>query len=308
MTVRYDREPGEPLIELLEDGAFLAPLRRPWSVAGVPLDLQFRERDEVHLYCGLTRLVTARRGRGGIRLTASPTYTRQACAHGLFRTWVVDERGFDDALRTYLSGVVVDARWVKKEGLVQASWMALQEPWVTLDREAVLGRSSGEARERALDVDAVRAAHAAVDALSVERGWKRPPAPKGANELDQLAIDDAGRLVLVELKDARSSEVVTAPLQALRYAWEWHEALDAVLPSLRALAAARRRLHLMPQGTPELTGALRAVIAWGEGSPSAEVLRRSLAVKQVVDGHLPPGIGEVEVWSLAGGSRAARLA
>ncbi|MCA9572813.1 MAG: hypothetical protein KC656_33475, partial [Myxococcales bacterium] len=148
----------------------------------------------------------------------------------------------------------------------------------------------------ALEVPAVLAAHEAVAALAAKQGWKRPASPKGANELDQLAIDDRGRLVLVELKDARASEVVTAPLQALRYAWEWHAALDVLLPSLQALRAARMAVGLMPPDTPELTGELRAVVAWGEGSPSPEVLRRLAEVKATVDRHFPPGIPEVEVW------------
>ena len=91
MTVRYDRAPCAALLLLLADGGLLAALRRPWSVAGLPLDLQFREHDEVHLYCGLTRLVAARRRADGVRLAASPTYTSQPCARGLFRTWREDE-------------------------------------------------------------------------------------------------------------------------------------------------------------------------------------------------------------------------
>lgn len=307
MTVRYDRAPSDALLALLEDGGLLEPLRNRWSVAGIPLDLQFREGDEVHLYCGLTRLVAARRQQSGVRLRAAATYTSQTCASALFRSWRVDESGFGEALDGYLTGVVVDQRWVHKEGLVQAAWMDVREPWATLDREAVLGRASTAARASALDAPAVRGAYEAVDALAAAGGWHRPAAPKGANELDQLAVDRQGRLVLVELKDARASEVVTAPLQALRYAWEWHEALPSVLPSLRALLTSRRRLHLVPEGTPELSGELRAIVGWADGSPSVEVHRRMLAVKQVVDAHLPPGIVEVEVWALRAGT-ASRVA
>lgn len=201
----------------------------------------------------------------------------------------------------------MEARWLRKEGLVQAEWMAVREPWVTLDREAVLGRPSSAARAVALDVPAVRAAHDAVHALAVAGRWGRLADPKGANELDQLAVDPEGRLVLVELKAARASEVASAPLQALRYAWEWHDALPTVLPALGALLAARRRLGLIPVGTPDLTGELRVVVAWGEGNPSAEVHRRMLAVKEIVDAHMPPGSGGIEVWSLPGGT-PARLA
>jgi hypothetical protein len=298
---RYDRAPSPALLALLDTGRLLAPLRHPWNVAGVPLDLQFREGDEVHLYCGLTRLVAARRHAGGVSLDASPAYKGQPCAVGLFRVWRDGEHGLDEALRTYLDGVAVDPRWVRKEGLVQAAWMGISEPWVTLDREAVIGRTSTAARDQALDVPAVRSAFEAVDALAVAGGWKRPAAPKGSNELDQLAVDPEGRLVLVELKAASSGEVAVAPLQALRYVWEWHAALDAVLPALRALLTARRAVGLVPESTPDLTGALRAVVAWADGSPSAEVQRRLCDVKRVVDAHLPDDVGEIEVWSLPDG-------
>lgn len=301
MTARYARAPSDDLLALLDDGGLLAPLRAPWSVAGVPLDLQFREGDEVYLYCGLTRLVTARRTRQGVSLTAAATYTRQRCAQALFRPWSRTDPGFGDALATYLGGVEVDDRWVAREGGVQAAWMAVHTPWVTLDREAVVGRASTGARAEALEAPAVQAAFDAVDALAVAGGWQRPSPPKAANELDQLAVDPEGRLVLVELKHARAGEVVTAPLQALRYVWEWHAEVRALLPSLNALLDARRRVGLVPAGTPALDGRLRAAIAWGEGSPSAEVMRRMREVKALVEGFLPDGIAEVEVWALADG-------
>ncbi len=79
-----------------------------------------------------------------------------------------------------------------------------------------------------------------------------------------------------------------------------------MLPSLRALLAARRRVGLVPDGTPDLTGELRTVVAWADGSPSVEVHRRMLAVKRVVDAYLPAGIKEVEVWALPGGNPARR--
>jgi len=295
---RYNRAPSGALLDLLNDDALLAPLLRTWNVAGLPLDLHFRENDELHLYCGLTRLVTASLKPGGVSLDADETYTEQPCAAELFRLWPTTASDFGDALAAYLADVQVGPRWVSKEGRVQAAWMAVEDPWVTLDREAVIGRESSKVRQQALDVSAVQAAFAVVDQLTIAKGWARPEIPKGANKLDQLAIDPTGRLVLVELKDAGSSEVVTAPLQALRYVWEWHAEVKSLLPSLNALVDARKRVGLAPPSTPDLNGQLRVAIAWGEGAPSAEVLRRMRAVKAIVDAHLPDGVAEVEVWAL----------
>lgn len=298
MTARYDRAPSVELLRQLEEGGLLAPLRRRWSVADVPLDLQFREHDEVHLYCGLTRLVSARRRAAGVRIDAHPTYKNQPCANGLFRRWSEGEHGFGEALAEYLGRVVVAPQHVLKEGAVQAAWMAVQEPWVTLDREAVIGRDSSASRDAALDAAEVQAAFDAIDVLAVAEGWRRPAPPKSANELDQLAIDAEGRLVLVELKDARSGEVAVAPLQALRYAWEWHNAIGGLLVPLGKVLDARRKVGLVPGHVGSLNGKLRVAVAWGQGSPSTEVQRRLRETKRIADANLPSGITEIEVWAL----------
>ena len=141
MTTRYNRAPSEDLLYHLVGDGLLAPLLRPWTVAGLPLDLQFREGDEVHLYCGLTRLVRAKKDRHEISLSAYKTYQQQPCAAQLFRKWLPTDSGFGEALAAYLADVQVGAQWVSGEGLVQAAWMAVQNPWVTLDREAVIGRA-----------------------------------------------------------------------------------------------------------------------------------------------------------------------
>ena len=67
--------------------------------------------------------------------------------------------------------------------------------------------------------------------------WRMPPNPKDRLKLDQLAVDPAGNLVLLELKDASgsSSEVYYAPFQLLQNAWEWHQALNGVRRSLQDL-------------------------------------------------------------------------
>ncbi len=306
MTARYARAPSEALLALLDERGFLGPLRRRWMVAGLPLDLQLRERDQVHLYCGLTRLVAVERVGEDIKVSASSTYTSQICAQGLFRTWKTTETGFNEALGRYLYGVEVSTQWTRKEGAVQAQWMATRGPWIAVDREVRIGRDSTEARTEALDTAAVHAAFTAVDELAQEDGWKRPSPPAGSNKLDQLGVDRDGRMVLVELKRAHSADLTYAPLQALRYAWEWHEACDEVLPGVQALVAARRDLGLTPLSMPDVLSSIRVAVAWGGQKPSKEVRRRLLLVKGLVDAHLPPGVDEVELWALPHGKPIRR--
>ena len=159
MTARYDRAPSERFLRHFERGGLLAPLLERYTVAGLPLDVQFRVGDEAHLYCGQTRLLTVAGKVESVTVGAHRTYAKQESAADVMRSWRFDDVGFEGALRSYLAGVRVRERWTAKEGAVQAAWMGVTSPWIPIDREAVLG------------------------------------ATRSGNELDQLAIDPDGRLV-----------------------------------------------------------------------------------------------------------------
>ncbi len=223
-TRLYARAPSDDLMRLLEPEGFLAALTRlkVCEVAGLKLDVHLRADDEVHVYCDLARLLAVRRGSGGnVTVSAHKTFSEQEWAGGLFREWQGTEgRGFEDALKAYLDGVKVDRRHTAREGAVQAHWSRVTEPWVPFDRESVLGGSSE-------DSASVRAAREELEEIARSPGlsssqgamWARPPA--AGREVDQLAIDADGRLVLLELKDAlsRSPAVYYAPFQLLQYVW-----------------------------------------------------------------------------------------
>ena len=61
--------------------------------------------------------------------------------------------------------------------------------------------------------------------------------PAGCREVDQLAVDSEGRLVLAEIKDtpASSSSVRYTPFQLLHYVWECPTALESVRSQLKGL-------------------------------------------------------------------------
>ena len=95
-TPAYCRAPSPELQALLSPGGFLAPLVElsGREVGGHYHDVHFRANDEVHVYRGLTRLVTVRRAfHDAVNLTASSTYNNQSCAQDFLRRWRVDERG-----------------------------------------------------------------------------------------------------------------------------------------------------------------------------------------------------------------------
>ena len=131
-------------------------------------------------------------------------------------------------------------------------------------------------------------------------GWAPPPAGKVGAELDQLAVDSAGRLVLIELKHAGASpaSVYYAPLQLLQYVHEWAISFETVRNDLCALIDARREIGLSPADIPTLKGGLRPVIGFGPDIRSAKVRTRFDAVLAVAQRHLPEGVSPIEVWAM----------
>ena len=250
---------------MLEPGEFLSPLvELNKRAAGDHVhDVHFRRNDEVHIYRGLTRLLTVRRLKtAGVKVQANDTYSSHA--QGLVRTWHPEEGGFREALLIYLSDVQVNASHLDGEGAIQTAWAQVTEPWVPFDREAVLSHGKGY-------------------------------------EVDQLAVDSNGRLVIIELKDASKQKVYDAPHQLQRYVWKWHRALKrnpGIWQQLQAVIEARIKLRLTSELVNPLSHGIRAVVGFGLDARCPEVKRRYERVLNVVNAHLPPEVGPIETWAL----------
>ena len=216
----------------------------------------------------------------------------------------------------FLADVQVDQTQMK-EGAIQARWAQIREPWTAFDKEAALEYPSEKERTRQLleafdpSVDEAREK---LCALAVSRRllpnrrdrWAMPPEPKTRLELDQLAVDSSGNLVLLEIKEASApaQTVYYAPLQLLQNVWEWHRALTTVRGSVQELLDARVELRLSPRDVPSITGGIRAVIGFGEDERSAEVKRRYSEVLRIANQRLPADIPPIETWSLSRGEPA----
>ncbi len=322
----YNRAPSPELQKLISPGGFLAPLLVKRKVAGCELDVHFRLNEEVHVYCGLTRLVNVklykRYKSGTIRAEAHGTYAKQQGANRLFRpesvkevkdgkylcdVWSANESGFADALDAYLCSVEVDKRQIK-EGTVQSRWSRVTEPWIPFDKEAFLRYASKEDAVEFRKFAKVDEAYAELESIAESHHWAQPKKP--GCKLDQLAVDSTGNLVLVEIKDAsasRKSDVYYAPFQLLQYVWEWYSALDAVRNSLQKLLDARMVLGLTSAHAPRLTGGIRAAVGFGADDRSDEVKRRYDKVLDIVNKYLPPGVPSVETWILDEQNQPARL-
>ena len=298
---RYSRAPSPAFAALLTPGAFLSTLLQPRKVFGLQLDFQFREADHLHLYCGLARVLDASWSRGKVRIAADPAYSKQNCGARLFRDWTPGEEGLSKYADTYLHEVGVKLAFLRREGVLQAAWARVSEPWVPFDREAVLGYSDAAERDAARTFPQMAAARSELVELQQAGGWAELPEPGGA-EVDQLAVDPDGRLVLLELKNVSTSAGAAyySPYQLLQYVYEWHGALPAVRDQLSALIQARVLAGLTPAGLPALTGELRPAIGFGDALGSDEVRDRFEQVRTVVNRHLPPGVCPVEAWAIDG--------
>ena len=296
----YKRAPSQELVSLMMEGGFLRPLVEvsKRQVSGHYHDVHFRSNEEVHVYRGLTRLLTVRRmSDGTVNLTAHSTYKTQPCAQDFLRDWRLDETGLDEGLDHYLREIDVDPRWTAGEGQIQERWSRVITPWMPFDREAVLegphrkGRDFARVQE-AID-DLTRLCTAETESA---KRWARPWAT-GA-ELDQLAVDEKGRLVLIELKDARkrSADLYYSPLQLLQYIWEWDCTLGTVRNDLQAIIDRRVAVGLTSHDIPPLVGGVRASIGFGNDNRSSEVKRRYEMVLEVVNQHLPDGVEPIETW------------
>ena len=297
-TIRpYDRAPSPELQKLLQRGEFLEPLLSlaNENTAGVGLDVHFRRNDEIHVYCGMTRLITAQALWGGdVKVAAHKTYASQSCAKDLFRTWRTGETGLNKALTTYIRSVKIGPRWTKAEGAVQMQWSRVHKPWVPIDREVVLERQA-----EAMSFPKVRLAFGELTKIAKRDRWEAPKA--GSVELDQLAVDSRGHLVLIELKDAskRTGDVYYAPFQLLQYVWVWHDALDLVRDGVQALIEARVAVGLTPR-VRGISGGIRPVIGFGRDLRSPEVKRRYEIALKIANNCLPRCVPKIELWEHTG--------
>ena len=290
----YKRAPSDELKNLLRPGRFLAPLLIHGSHNNH--DLHFRSGNKVQIYRGLTSLLELHlKMNNQVTLTAHETYTGQECSGALFTTWKIDDHGFEKALDEYLNNVKVHGRHTKGEGDVQTRWARVAEyqhhlwkspPWIPFDREARLDYSL-------------------VPDLKKEMALR----DESPGEIDQLAVDPKGNLVLLELKDSGSKSIDDAPCQILNYIKEWHYSFrgSKIRNQIQKLIDARKELGLTPDNIPQLGGGIRAAICFGnyrhsspprtpEEPPTSRVKCDYHKALDVANSKLPSGIPPIETW------------
>ncbi|HAS08941.1 MAG TPA: hypothetical protein DCS55_00220 [Acidimicrobiaceae bacterium] len=303
----YDRTVSDSLIvELKPDGAFsfLADISRRHHWA----DLQLRSYPGkpacwATLYFGLTKIIDVHERNGSFRLKGgkhapeafSPDWTEKRVA-GDWRLPSTQE-----AVVAYVRAAMgaVDDRF-SHEGAIQAMLCTrAADLFSVVDREAVVGFSNTAER------DAVYSAlqQPLHDAISPDptRKWWKPK--KFGGELDVLAVDDAGRLLTIEVKPGSATDGVTwSPLQATFYARLFSAWADergpAAVDDIKSMLDQRVDLGLTSARQRSLRSPLEVVpvVAIGGGaSPAA--LERMRAVQQAL---VASGAGrdDLEIWQV----------
>ncbi len=296
----YPRAPSKELVALLKSGEFLRPLidLNKREVRGLRLDVHFRADDWVAVYCGLANILKVRLSptKETIEVTAAETYSQQCQA--LFCERPVGDPGFGEALDAYIDVLEVEPRYTEGEGRVQLNWSKEANYWATLDREAELSYGTTDRLMRYVNcsevVDAREELARTINAD--DKTWKKLNQDEKPRKLDLLACGREGKLVLIEVKPDVSKYY--APIQLLHYVWEWSMALrdnSHLLAELQVLIDKRAELGLSAASV-RLIGGIRPVVAIGEGGGSEETRRRYNKVLEVVNGHLPPEVSQMEIW------------
>jgi hypothetical protein len=310
-SIWYDRTiPEEFRAELGPGGTFERLVR--FAHRRHLADVQLRATGSLGwatIYCGLTNVlhVEYRRTRG-YQLRADIRYmaaNQAGPAEGIlpWTTWSTPAQlmaGWP-AIEAYMTGqfTAVEKRHTN-EGAVQATLCAYGgESYQVIDREAVFGFRDTAERERI---------HTALrtpllDALDVPApaGWWRPPVSLGG-ELDLLAVDARGRLLVMEVKPADSLAGITwAPLQVSFYARLFHHWSKEIggesAKILSRMLGQRVTIGLEEESGVSLSYPLDVVPVVAIQDPVAHP--RALARLNAVQAQLlkaGQGYGNLEVW------------
>lgn len=191
--------------------------------------------------------------------------------------------------------------WTSREGELQAALSRWPDRFELLDRECVLQHSSDEIRR-----EYIHHACGPAKAAAAKLGYKKGIEKGFGNELDGLAIDSAGRVLVIEAKDgADTVGVGWTPAQVsvyIRLLQRWvTESVDAAA-DLDAMLAQRRELGFPSTGA-EIAIPLKLVPVIVLKAPVADPKRANplmLEVKSALDAE-GEGLDDVELWVADGG-------
>lgn len=301
-------------------GALSGPLAGvlAWRRGDLDLrDVQLRRepkgtRSWASLYLGLTSVLDVDEHKGRFRLRAHTTHqdaVDNAVAWGLWQSADELAAAWPDVL-DYLDLIKdnVHARWTESEGRVHALVAnGVHHGFAVANREASVSFRDQQVKDARCGGWADELKRAAATGRTDEPWWAALDGLNLGTSPDFLAVDAAGRLLVLEAKPASAAYgLVWSPLQVGLYAQMWAALLHEV-PTTRAQIEAelaqRKSLGLLPAGAlTELMEPLQVVpvVGVGPGVVSPEVWRRLRAV--ALHAATAPGaesLQPLEVWRLS---------
>jgi len=294
----YDRRASPALLSALQGP--LSSLLAFRALDPFLRDVQLRrepwgKRSWASLYLGLTSVLDVDERGGRFRLTAHDTHQKRGHFDGAWTQWqTLDELlVFWPDVEEYLDRIQhrIDRKWLDAEGRVHALIANTDASGMTvLNREASHAFTDTPTREARKEVWRVPLELALASADDGSAWWAGVRTVAFGTSPDFVAIDAAGRLLVVEAKPAQAlAGIVRGPAQVAFYAAMWAAWLEEYgdADRLEDELAQRAALGLLPPGAPRAIARpvqVVPVLAIGPGQVSAEAWPRLQAVAHAVHG------------------------
>ena len=315
----FDRVVSASFLPLLEKSGLLTGLVRLAQSRSDLLDVQLRKsptgQSSASLYVGLSAVLTVVEVNGRLRLNTHPTYADRDNWKEEWRSarTAVEMTAEVDGVLAFAEDVITAVRpaFTHSEGRVHAALCADSfDAFSVLDREASMGFADSLTRT---DVwGEIRTRFLTSVLAGGEEPW-RAKAPTLGTGADLLAVDQLGRLLVIEVKPVTSgSSISWAAAQASVYTtlfrlWIAQDPHQAVA-TLNAMLAQRIQLGLCaPRGfAVGLPVQTVPVVAVGGRVKSAEVRRRFNDIQRAI---VAGGSGgeSLEVWEVEGNDRLVSI-
>jgi len=319
--ITFNRVASPALERALSAGGDLAWLLGDLKEARPLVDIQLRADGKgaswITAYVGLTKVLDVIEVGGQFRLYVHDTHAKKSAFDTAWSkaqsisSLTADRAVIEAYLASILSIGQIDARYTGREGRVQSLISnAAHADFGVVQREAVAAFASVAVRE-SLTAPLRQRMWAAVARQPDSPAWwptvrnHEDAAPRLGLEADLLGWDDAGRLLVIEVKPADAVEgIAWAPAQARMYAEVFAHWLD-VDPQARSglIEMSKQRLRLGLSGPSwqlptQQSIRVVPVIAIGSGNRSAHALPRLAGVHAALQTAPPLSdrLDPLEVW------------
>lgn len=323
-NIRYDRKLDDKHLVHFKEGGLLNFLvaepivpdqKKFFGLA--EFDVQIREKNNVAVYCGLTKILNINLHQTGdvpFTFNADYTYRNQACFPKIEN--YSDRELIQNSVTEYFNQVVVSENWWKKEGIVQTHYLSIcarnwntNVPAAIFDKEVVFSYLND-----AIKKDYTEQHKEQVNSIkqnlakSIGKNWKAIKETK-SDELDLMGISSKGdEVFLIEAKADKASaeQIYYSPFQLLYYVLQLKEALDdnsTTIENINELLNQKKAINLLPADFPELTEVkkITPVLAVKKKLWSDEVQSRLMSTIRFINPYTNKSLSNFEIWEIENG-------